>query len=150
MAIGFDDVFVIVDAKTVRHFEGREIEVHLYLSDGNAFEGLYGGLEGLDGDANLFLPVLVPIFLQQLCVLACSFLNLQIRVSLETSNHLLYSFLISKFLVKFQQTRQPIGDSIVTDTHFKYNTLDEIQYISLVDADSFNPEHNIRKFSNQK
>lgn len=72
----FGDVVIVVDGTGAGHFYGFDIEVHVCFSDGDVLEGLDGGLEGGDCDANLFLSVGVPTAFEQLGILAGSLLDL--------------------------------------------------------------------------
>ena len=82
------NVLVIVYSYTVWHFQGAEVQVHVDLSNGNALEDLDSRLEGVNWNANLSLPILVPVLFKQLRVLAGSLLHLNVRVSLKASDHL--------------------------------------------------------------
>lgn len=124
----FGDVVIVVDGTGAGHLQGLDIEVHVCFSDGDVLEGLDGGLEGGDCDANLFLPVGVPAVLEQFGILAGSLLDLKVRMRLETANHLHYPFAIAEFLIELQEGGQTIRNSIVADSSFEDDALDEIEY----------------------
>jgi hypothetical protein len=124
----FGDVVIVVDGTGAGHLQGLDIEVHVCFSDGDVLEGLDGGLEGGDCDANLFLPVGVPAVLEQFGILAGSLLDLKVRMGLKTANHLHYPFAIAEFLIELQEGGQTIRNSIVADSSFEDDALDEIEY----------------------
>ena len=72
----FGDMFVVVDAKSIRHLERAQVQVHICLSDGNVLEGFNSRLPGFNRNANLFLSVFIPISLKKFGIFARSFLDL--------------------------------------------------------------------------
>lgn len=82
------NMLIIVDSHTIWHLQGGEIQVHISLSNRNALEGLNSGLEGVNWDTNLFFSIFVPVLLKKFCILASSFLHLNIGMSFKTPDHL--------------------------------------------------------------
>ena len=133
----FWNMIIVVDIAGAWQPQSAQVQIEISLPQRNVFEYLYGGLEGWNSKADLLLSIDIPNTIKQLCILACSLLNLKVSMVFKAPHDLQDPlpdpFLLLELLVQFQQSGQSVRNGVSSYSHSKDDALDEVEDVCLSD-----------------